>query len=716
MRVRPFYSKVIFQTLSAKEQPVDDLLEFHIDLIADVQGDADAFELLNVDAFFEKTGELLAEAGEIESPNRAYHEGSYGRSVVQIDGYGGDPIDAEGVLSLIICDFDLQEEIRVFNKDGVLRLARRLSKFLTASLQYEFRNILEESSTGYGVADLIASRWDAVEKVKLIIITNADFRARADASEYDDLDGRQVTLSVWDLKRLKQYMEQGQSRADLTIDFQNDFGGAIPLLPASGSSASLDSYLAVMPGKQLASVYDKWGPRLLEANVRSFLQARGKVNKGIRKTIRDEPNMFFPYNNGLSVTADCIKVANSADGIVMVSADNLQIVNGGQTTASLHAVRKTCVEQLEEVYVQVKLTVVPKNETESVVPRISEYANSQNKVNASDFFSNHPFHIRTEELSRKVLVRGEGRYRDTRWFYERVRGQYADERGRRTIAERKKFDAEFPRTQFLSKTDLAKYENTWLKIPHIVSLGAQKNFAEFAKNIGKIWGTEGTKFNELWFRRLVAKAIIFRTMEKLVSAAEWYEGGYRANIVTYAIAKMVHDAEEQSSVLDLDSVWNKQKASKDFQLIMQAAATEAKDVITNPVTTAVRNYGEWAKMQACWEMLRKRTVEYPAALDSILISEEADNVAVRESRSVSSIDASVNAEIEVHELGKPFWVESRNWATERGLLSPKEIHVLEICAAIPDRMPTDKQCVVAMKALSKLKNEGFTPQTGSSHG
>ena len=170
--------------------------------------------------------------------------------------------------------------------------------------------------------------------------------------------------------------------------------------------------------------------------------------------------MFFSYNNGPSATAGAIEVEQTDLGLRLLRADNLQIVNGGQTTASLHAARKTFAEQLELVHVQMKLTIVPREQSEQVVPRISEYANSQNKVNAADFFANHPFHIRTEELSRKVLARGEDGYRDTKWFYERARGQYADERGRRTIAERKRFDAEFPRSQFLTKTDLAKFENT----------------------------------------------------------------------------------------------------------------------------------------------------------------------------------------------------------------------------------------------------------------
>ena len=691
---------------------MSELEEFHHELIADIQGDADVLGLVTVEAFFEKVGELLTEAGELDGANRAYFEGGGASNPMRIDGYGGDPRDGDGVLSLVLCDFELSDEMRVQNKDQIQRLLQRLYRFVVSSLRADFREQLEETSAGFGVADLIATTWKDVEKVKLIIVTNADFRARADAANVKDLDSRPVTLSVWDLKRLKQYMEQGQARANLIIDFDKDFGGSVPLLAASESDSALESYLAVIPGKQLAAIYDKWGPRLLEANVRSFLQARGKVNQGIRNTIRDEPHMFFSYNNGLSATADAIEMEQTDQGLQLVRADNLQIVNGGQTTASLHAARKAFAEQLESVHVQMKLTIVPRERSELVVPRISEYANSQNKVNAADFFANHPFHIRTEELSRKVLARGEDGYRDTKWFYERARGQYADERGRRTIAERKRFDAEFPRSQFLTKTDLAKFENTWACIPHIVSLGAQKNFAEFAKHIGKRWGSEGAAFDELWFKRMIAKTIIFRATEKLVSGADWYEGGYRANIVTYAISKLAHDAEERDMVVDLDAVWRYQDVSSDLKSALLVAAAEAQDVITHP-PEGVRNFSEWAKKQACWKWLEERELTYPEGFDRVLIPLDLANERAREARADKVVETSVEAELEVHRLGAPFWTEARNWARERGLLSPRENGVLETCAAIPNKMPSDKQCAIAMSALKKLQDEGFSIDVGA---
>lgn len=684
-----------------------ELADFNLQFIADIQGDADALGLVTVEAFFEKIGDLLSEAGEIESANRAFYEGLYSRGPAQIDGYGGDPRENEGILSLILCDFTLDRDIRLLHKDHVQRLSQKLFRFLNASLDDQFRKKLEETSPAFGVADLIKATWNSVEKVKLIIATNGDYRARADATSFDVIDDKPITLSVWDIKRLKRFMEQGLVRADSVINFKDDFGGGIPILKASGGSDALESYLAVIPGKQLAEIYDKWGPRLLEANVRSFLQVRGKVNKGIRDTIRDEPHMFFSYNNGLSATADSIEIDKTDSGYQLVSVNNLQIVNGGQTTASLYAASKALKEQIQQVFVQMKLTITPKECAEEVVPRISEYANSQNKVNAADFFANHPFHIRIEELSRRILApSGTDSYRETKWFYERARGQFADERSRRTQTERKKFDSEYPRSQFFVKTDLAKYENTWACLPHIVSLGAQKNFSEFAKKIGKNWGTEGTAFNDIWFKRLIAKAIIFRTTEKLVSNAEWYEGGYRANIVTYAIAKLVNDAKSLGMVIDLDLIWKIQSVPEDLKASILLSGELAQKVITTP-PEGIKNYSEWAKKLLCWQMLAESKLPLSDGFRRVIISSEFADENVREVNAEEALDNSINVEVEVYNLGAKFWSDAKDWAKERGMLTPRENSIIEICAAIPRKMPSSKQCGIAFEALKKLQAEGF---------
>lgn len=680
-----------------------DLEEFYRDLLADVQGDADAGGLITSEAFIEKVAEVLDEAGEASGLGQCYFEGKHDRKALQVDAYSWDPTDEEGILSLVICDFVVSNEPASITKTDINRLLMRLVEFIRAARAREFREQLEETSNGFALCDLIVRSWKQIGKIKLILVTNRVNKATTDAQPVGSIGDVPVTSNVWDLSRLQRFISSGQTREDLVIDFAEDFGEPVPVLKASYDGAPLDSYIAVIPGAQLAAIYDKWGARLLEANVRSFLQARNKVNRGIRDTIRDQPAMFFSYNNGLTATAQAVEIADVGEGLLLMSADNFQIVNGGQTTASIHAARKLAPEQLKNVFVQMKLTVVPPLESEEIVPRISEFANSQNKVNAADFFANHPFHIRMQEFSRRILAPvGDGQYRETKWFYERARGQYADERTKRSVADRKRFDAEFPRHQFFVKTDLAKFENSYRCKPHIVSFGAQKNFAELAKAVGDEWARSDEKFDEVWFRRLVAKAIIFRNIERLVPHQPWYTGGYRANIVTYAFAKVVHDAEQMKKVIDLDRVWMMQRVPVTLERASLVAAEAAAEVIANP-PAGVRNLSEWAKKQACWAELTKRDLTYETAFGDSLISPDEARSVRRAERQDRTLVNGVEAQREVVGQGGEYWSQVLAFGQSISKLDPREVGILRACTMMPAKLPSEKQCQAALAIVDRLE-------------
>ena len=164
-------------------------------------------------------------------------------------------------------------------------------------------------------------------------------------------------------------------------------------------------------------------------------------------------------------------------------------------------------------------------------------------------------------------------------------------------------------------------------------------------------------------------------------------------------------------VIDLDAVWRYQDVSQDLKAVLSVAAAEAQEVVTHP-PQGVRNFSEWAKKQACWKGLADRKVSYPEELDHVLISPDLADERAREVRAEKAVETSVEAELEVHRHGAVFWAEARNWARERGLLSPREIGVLETCSAIPRKMPSGKQCAIAMVALKKLRNEGFLAEEG----
>ena len=678
--------------------------EFAQELLQDVLAESDAGGQFLEDVFFQKSCELLMDVGELESADRVpYRSPTRG---IRVDGYGGDPADTSGTLSLIVLDFHASPTVEVLTGSDMDATFRRVSNFLRQALDSRWREAVEETSPAFGLADLIAQRWGRVEKVRLLLVGNRALSERVDGRPAGVIEGKEVTYSVWDIRRLHGLAAVGQAREDLEIDLVEDFGGAIPLLPAQQSEADHESYLAVMPGAVLADIYDRWGARLLEQNVRVFLQARGKVNRGIRVTLENEPSMFFAYNNGITATAEAVDIRNDGAQILLCRLKNFQIVNGGQTTASIHLAKIRRVD-ISRTFVQMKLSIVSAERAAVLVPKISEFANSQNRVNAADFFANSPFHVRMEEFSRRILAPSpEGTFRQSKWFYERARGQYADARAHLTQAQRRKFDLEYPRNQLFTKTDLAKFVSAWEGRPHEVSLGAQKNFAAFAKRMGGAWEKASDDFNEAWYREAVGKAILFRATERLVSAQPWYQGGYRANIVAYAIAKLANDIGERGKAVDFEAIWRRQALSRVMSDALASVAALVHDVLIDPPHWT-RNVTEWAKRQGCWDRVRELAPGWPEGLDDELISNAERRDVARSARKEQRILNGIEAQIAVVNAGGPFWADAVAWAKPRDLLTPSEIEILKVAARTPERTPTDKQSSKAMELLTRLQAEGY---------
>jgi hypothetical protein len=353
-----------------------------------------------------------------------------------------------------------------------------------------------------------------------------------------------------------------------------------------------------------------------------------------------------------------------------------------------------------------KLSIVEPEQAIKVVPRISEYANTQNKVNAADFFSNHPFHVRLEEFSRRIYAPSpDGTFRESKWFYERARGQYLDEQSLMTAAQKKKFLQEYPRNQLFTKTDLAKFENVWEGIPHIVSKGAQFNFAKFANMIGLRWDGDSDQFNEYWYRCVIARAIIFRRMEKIVSSQPWYDGGYRANIVAYSISKLAEMISAKHKCIDFEAIWQQQDISSVLYDALVKISTIVHTVIIEP-PEGISNVTEWAKKPGCWEKTRELNIEIPRELQKELVSPGETRARKKEGKKTQEIDNTVKAQARVVELGPMFWKRAMDWCRSQKFGSPKDMEIMHTATSIPLKIPSDKQSTYLIRLLERMKEEG----------
>ena len=154
------------------------------------------------------------------------------------------------------------------------------------------------------------------------------------------------------------------------------------------------------------------------------------------------------------------------------------------------------------------------------------------------------------------------------------------------------------------------------------------------------------QFNEGYFKSAVSRTILFRATEKLVSQQAWYQGGYRANVVYYTMAKMALLASEagRGLALDLDAIWRAQILPEGVSRQVQLVAKSMHDVITTP-PAHVQNVTEWAKREQCWDRAKEVEVEVLPAFKDGLIEKAAMRDAAAQDKKQQKQDSGIGAQI-----------------------------------------------------------------------
>lgn len=687
--------------------------EFRTDLLAASTARAEAHETSLRDGFTAEVIERLRDAGEIpdaESCAEALN-GQRGRKI-EVDAFALD--DADDSLHLFVT-----------LRDGGAATPSAIT--LTDAREQGFGRLLglfEQARAGWLTANIEESRplWALARRIetnpkpaalRLHVLTDRPMSERLREIKSDHTkDGVQVTFQIWDVTRLKRIHDARSVRDDLFVDLSHLAGSGLPALPAAVGSDDYAAYLAVIPGEVLADVYIQHGSRLLEGNVRTFLGRTRKVNRGIAATLANEPERFFAYNNGIAATASEVrKITGPAGTVLLTGLVDFQVVNGGQTTASLAALRREGKLPVGSVAVPMKLSVVSPDAAEVLIPRISRFANTQNPVRESDFFANHPFHQRMEQISRRILAPAVGgSLTQTHWYYERARGQHLNDQAGSTPARKQLFVRQNPRAQVITKTDLAKVESCFDLLPDEACRGAEKAFVAFAERITKDWKEESRRdyYSDDWYRCAVARTILFRTTEALVSRAPWYEGGYRAQVVAYATARLsaLGATRSNGGRLDYLRVWATQSAGALLERQLLAIAEVMMRVLRSP-PLAGQNISEWAKQQACRKIAIETEVPVEAEFDTILIGRAEVRSAKRDDQEKQRVADGMHAITKVIEVGGPFWTAVREFARAKRLASPDDESALTIACAVPRKIPTDWQAERLLKIWQRCEEAGF---------
>lgn len=578
-----------------------ELFEFNKELIEEVKEYAAENSELTESAFTSVFLSYLSDFGETKTADSQVLYCKKETEKIKVNAYAYSEYFQS--LTLVISCYEKNGEIEKLNKADTAKICKQASKFykLCCSTSSVFEE-MEESSNEYILYDFIKTNRDRIENLYVILLTNRI--VNGDLPEDSMINKTSVKFDVWDIERLVQAVYQRKEAEKLVIRFKNKYKYRLKLIRIPQKSDIYDCYVGYISGACLAEIYRDEGQRLIEKNVRSFLQATGKVNRGIKDTLKSDPAMFMAYNNGISTIAEQIVVdenESTEDYIVIKELVGWQIVNGGQTTASIYAAFQNRVD-LENVNVQMKLTVIKSDEQmDTVINNISKYANSQNKITMSDFSANDDFHIKLEQLSRRVYIPVEKGKASQRWFYERARGQYNVEVNRQlTAAAKKKYKEQNPKNKCISKTVAAKCAMCWMKYPDIVSKGLETNFVKYSEMIQK--GDIGEP-NEKFYCDLIAQVILFQQCDKIVDSQNF--GGYKAQINYYSIALL---SEFHKNKVDFEYIWHHQSISPEVSSLLEDICYKVWNHFMNPNTNNARgvNVTQWCKKEDCWMLLKER--------------------------------------------------------------------------------------------------------------
>lgn len=660
-------------------------------------------------AFTYLVAEDLSQAGILESPDICYFENGSGNTLKKANGFSVPEEDTS--LDIFISLYHGSNQPPTVNSQQVTAAFNQLGRFLKAAFS-GFHNEVEPGSDEFQFLHQVHTVKEEIDRVRFFLLTDGKLSVRSEVRQKETVENLSVSYEIWDIERIYRFRSSGASHEPVVLDLRYLPEGGLTCADGGNGHLGYISKCAIIPGTVLADLYDEHGQRLLELNVRSYLQARGKVNQGILETLYESPERFLAYNNGITVVAEELKTGRLNNGSTGITEINgLQIVNGGQTTASIHRASKPekmgknkgRVADLAKVFVQAKITVIDRQQFDSMVPLISKFSNTQNKVTEVDLRANHPYHVGIERASRKIWVPGE----KSKWFYERARGSYQTDKARfaTTPARKRNFEEMYPSSQKIGLSDLAKYYNCWNCFPHIASRGGQKSFVYFMQRVGNV--EEGWEPSEEEYRDLIGITILYKRAQKI--CRQLGRPGLQVHCCNYTVASL---ASRTARRIDLQAIWRKQDISDTLKSVIHEWAPAIMDEMIESAGEA--NQTEWFKKEKCWNVIEDMPLEITLSLEEELLSVHgSEDSGHRTGRNGNRRNQNLSSEdknniARCREVSSDGWHALAKWGKESGRLEDWQAGIANTMAGYalsgwPDGKPTKKQAKHSVKMLGLMK-------------
>lgn len=612
---------------------------------------------------------ILHEVGDCDNIQECH----YSARGVKIDGYQLN--DQKNELILLLAHY---------NNDSVDIESSQIKSSCKLALNFFNESIkgieIPRESEAYDLQQIIIENWKTISRVRIIYLT--DCNANSFPGWKTEENKRSYSYEVWDIDRFYNFYKDGVGLQTVKINFDEFSKEPLILVKADDDQPHYISYLGFIDGKTLSKMYDRFSGRLLERNVRTYLSAGQKVNKSMMLTIENEPEMFLAYNNGLTVIAKSIELDDLGNKTYkLVSAENFEIVNGGQTSSAIWEAKERRRFDISKIRLAMKLNIIKKEKnTEKLAKSIARYSNAQNKVNLDDFRSNDPFHQELKRMSEIIFAPDpRGGDEKTKWFYERSRGSYKMDQLLESPSNRTKWKKIHPNKQMFNKLLIGKLEMTFLKKPQTVCKGDQKNFEKWHLHLHDCEEMAKDKKNskylitpdEVFFKNLIAKMIIWK--ETLILVSDYNKsigltpGTYRSNIIPYTIAYYLH---KSANKIDLVDIWNNQSIGEEMQKVLSEIIKFVKDHLDKN-TGEIREY---SKKDECWEKLKKKKNNFPNFVEEYFKNLESDPIEAHEEVLIMREEKKKNElkKIESYLNDADKWFSISKWGKETELLHPSQ--------------------------------------------
>lgn len=408
-----------------------------------------------------------------------------------------------------------------------------------------------------------------------------------------------IIRTLVDLNFLHRVLVSQGNRVPLVVEFEKKFGYVIEAIKAADEKY-FESYLCVLPGALIASLYKTYSTRMLEKNVRSFLQfPRKGVNSGMKETINEEPDKFIAYNNGLTITSTGKESTENNGRHYIKSLTDFQIVNGGQTTATIFFSKKEGIP-IDKVKVMAKINIAKKateEELDRLITNISKFSNTQTRVSKVDLRSRSKQLVKLKALSDSIVTP-----KGYTWFFEKSKGELSTLI--RLSGNKDRIIKKYPKERRFTKEELAKYYTAWGEQPYFVKKGGEKVFRDFIEELsGEKKEKTAPEINRSFFENLISRIILFRSMEKIHGEGKKSIGQLRSAVIPYSLSVIYKhtDASKDHNSFNLEKIWLKEGLEQELSDYLYELMSLVNKLIKKYATTD--DPSENSKSKELWEII-----------------------------------------------------------------------------------------------------------------